>query len=364
MNCISINYKKANAQIRGAFAFDINKQKQFLSEIAEKCSVLSGVILCTCNRTELYFCGGNEEKILSLLSVYSGIDTEIIKETAMFFCEIKAISHLFCVCCGVDSMVIGEDEILNQTKNAYQNSQKWGNTCSELNIIFQSAFACAKKIKTETALSNVSVSIATLAANSAVKNGTEILVIGASGKIGQTTVKNLLSHKNINLTVTIREHSPDMYILSDRRVKCVPYHERYKYIDIADCIISATASPHYTFTRSKVENNIKTLKKRLFIDLAIPHDIDKEIALIKNVSLIDIDYFKNIAADNNIKKLHSAELAKIIIKNQCEEVQKALALQNFLAKNHTSENNSLLYKLRSKLSAEQFSAVLNAMKKE
>ena len=150
MNCISINYKKANARIRGAFAFDINKQKNFLSEIAKNHEAC-GVILCTCNRTEVYFCGCDEEKILSLLSKYSGTDTQIIKQTAMFFCGEKALSHLFCVCCGVDSMVIGEDEILSQTKNAYQNSLRSGNVNSEINIIFQSAFACAKKIKTQTA---------------------------------------------------------------------------------------------------------------------------------------------------------------------------------------------------------------------
>lgn len=363
MNCISINYKKANARIRGAFAFDINKQKNFLSEIAKNHEAC-GVILCTCNRTEVYFCGCDEEKILSLLSKYSGTDTQIIKQTAMFFCGAKALQHLFCVCCGVDSMVIGEDEILSQTKNAYQNSLRSGNVNSELNIIFQSAFACAKKIKTQTALSNVSVSAATLAANCAAKNGSEILVIGASGKIGKIIVKDLLSHKNKSVTVTIRKHSPDMYILSDSRVKCVPFDERYNYIDSADCIISATSSPHYIFTRYETEKYINTPKKRLFIDLAVPHDIDKEIALLENVSLIDIDHFKNIAADNNIKKMHSADLAKKMIQNQCEEVQKTLALQNFFAQNQKTENKKLLYKLRDSLSAEQFSAVLEAIKKE
>ncbi len=363
MNCISINYKKANAQIRGAFGFSAEKQRQFLSDIRKKCSVSAGVILCTCNRTELYFCGG-EEKLLSLLSLYSGISTEVIKQTAMFFCDAKAISHLFRVCCGVDSMVIGEDEILGQTKNAYKNSCEWGNSNRELNVIFQSAFACAKQIKTETALSNVSVSIATLTANAAAQNGSNILMVGASGKIGQTIAKNLLSHKNITLTVTIRQHSPDRYILSDSRVKAVPYQERYEYIDRADSVISATASPHYTFTRLKAEEHIRTPKKRLFIDLAVPHDIDREIAGLQNASLIDIDYFRHLAADNNIKKMHSAELAESLIEKQCDEVQKTLALQKFLDENKVTENNAFLYKLRPTLSAAEFTAVLKAIKKE
>lgn len=364
MDCISINYKKANAQIRGAFAFSEEKQKQFLYDIREKSSAFAGVILCTCNRTELYFCGANEENILSLLSLYSGIDTEVIKQTAMFFCGAKAISHLFCVCCGVDSMVIGEDEILGQTKNAYKNSCAWGNSCRELNVIFQSAFACAKQIKTETALSNVSVSAATLTANAAAKNGSNILMVGASGNIGRIIAKDLLSHKNISLTITVREHSPDSYILSHSRVRAVPYRERYKYIDEADSIISATSSPHYIFTRSETEQHIRTQKNRLFIDLAVPHDIDRKIAGLKNISLIDIDHFRNIAADNNIKKMHSAELAKKLIEIQCDEVQKTLALQNFLDENKTAEDRVFLYKLRPNLSAAQFEAVLEAIKKE
>ncbi len=364
MNCISIHYKKANAQIRGAFGFPAEIQEQLLSEMAEICGVPASVLLCTCNRTELYFCGGEEAKILALLSRYSGIHTEIIKQTAMFFCGARAITHLFRVCCGVDSMVIGEDEILGQTKTAYQNACQWGTVCRELHVIFQAAFACAKQIKTETALSNVSVSIATLCANTAAKHGSEILVVGASGKTGQTIVKDLLSHKNSSVTVTIRQHVPDRYILSDSRVRTVPYPDRYQYIDRADCIISATASPHYIFTCSEVEKHIHTPKNRLFIDLAVPHDIDREITGLAQVSLIDIDYFRNIAADHNIKKLHSAELAEKWIEVRCEEVQKTITLQNFLAGYQGKQDPAFLYPLRSTLSAEQFSAVLDAMKKE
>ena len=360
MNCISISYKNAKENIRSNLAFSIDIQRK-ISEELNKC-----VVLCTCNRTEIYF-NGEYEYVLEILAKYSNFTSCFLKKYSMFFCGKSAESHLFNVACGIESMVIGEDEILGQVKNAYYNAYEWNKTNREINIIFQSAIACAKKIKTETSLSNVSVSTATLTANEASEfcENPEIMVIGASGKIGQTIVKNLLSHKNVSVTATLRNHSPELFVGNFSNFSTVNYKERYKIIDKFDCIISATTGPHYTITYNELENNLITQKKRLFIDLAVPHDIDRKICDDENIRLIGIDYFEELAKENNIKKYDSVETAKKYIADEIEVLEKELAMHDFVSRENIDINElKVLGKLKQKLNAEQFSAVLKAMEKE
>lgn len=134
-----------------------------------------------------------------------------------------------------------------------------------------------KRIKTETVLSKTSVSMATLAANEVARLGenVSVMVIGATGKIGTSLVKNLVSHKNISIITTLRNHNNDLTYRND--VSAVEYNDRYKYIDKVDCLISATSSPHYTITYYDLQKCLKENKNRLFIDLAVPPDIDREI---------------------------------------------------------------------------------------
>ncbi len=360
MNCISISYKNAGEDIRSLFAFSCSVQKE-ISDRLGKC-----VIICTCNRTELYYTG-NDEFVTDIMAEYGNVSSDKVKKYAMMFHEKKAVLHLFRVACGIESMVIGEDEILGQVRDAYKNACEWEKTQHELNIIFQAALACAKKIKTETSLSSVSVSTATLAANEAAKfcDSPKVLVIGATGKIGQTTVKNLISHRNVSVTVTLRRHSSEIFTSMTYGIKIADYRERYSIIDGFDCVISATSSPHFTITYSELMNHLKTRKKRLFIDLSIPSDIDRKIGCEEDIRLIGIDYFERLAVENNALKADSAELAEKYIEAEVETVEKNLALHCFLMEKELNESErNLVYKLKSGLSAEQFSAALEAMKKE
>lgn len=332
MYCISVNYKNSDVNIRKKLAFSENVQKEFLTELINGKTVSECVILCTCNRTELYFCGNEDSlnTVQNLLSNYSGIECDLLKKHLYLFYSDKAVMHLFRVVSGIESMVIGEDEILGQIKLAYTKAKDLGMTGCELNMIFQSAMACAKKIKTQTALSKTSVSTATLAGNEIAhfKDRVNVLVIGATGKIGTTLVKNLLSHKNVNIIATSRKRSAES-VQSRASITVADYADRYKYIDDADCVVSATASPHYTVTYYDLKKNIKTDKPRLFIDLAVPPDIDGSVAEIKGLKLIGIDYFEKLAKNNNELKLDSVESAKEIIKEESDVLKKDIAFHFF-----------------------------------
>lgn len=366
MICVSINYKKADADIRGKFVFDRDKQIEISHSLSEL-GVSENVILCTCSRTEIYACGDiTEEDIMSVLSQASGIAD--IKQCAMIFCKNAAVNHLFRVACGIDSMVMGEDEILGQTRDAYKEASERGSVSHELNMIFQSALACAKKIKNDTSLSGVPVSTATLAANEASAFGEKILIIGASGKIGLSTLKNLLAHKNVDVKVTSRKHIPDVGEKLREKITIVPYEERYKYIDGADCIISATSSPVYTLTYDKITESIISDKPRLFIDLAVPRDIDENISKEKNIRLLGIDHFEKLSKNNSEIKLSAREKAEAIIADETETLRKNMTMQKFLlsaekAKKALEEKglDTLVYKLKSELDAEKFEAVINVI---
>lgn len=372
MECLSISYKKADIDIRKKLAFTEDTQRELLASLGfSQC-----VALCTCNRTEIYFFpetdGENaQEKVRAALSQFSKTPPEQLAKYIMRFCSDSALNHLFSVACGIDSMVLGEDEILGQVKTAYANSLRWGFAGYEVNTVFKSAITCAKKIKTRTAISRTSVSTATLAANQAAKLGEKVnvLLIGATGKIGGITLKNLLSHKNVSVAVTVRNHKNELNLIPNGNITAVNYSERYSYADAADCIISATSAPHYTVTAQELKSALVTQKPRLFIDLAVPPDIDPTIKNEKSAALINMDDLEKLAEENNALKLDSAERAKEMISEELDVLKKELAFHDFLPQlenvrtalqNNTPED--ILYELKSRADSEDFTAFLKCLR--
>ena len=372
--CISINFKYCDEELRGHFAFPNNKKERLVRENEE----LYPVLLCTCNRTELYYIG-KEARGISILSELSGISESVLKQKVMMFRGERAVVHLFRVACGIDSMVIGEDEILGQVKSAYAFSMERQKLSNEINIIFQSAVAAAKKIKTETELSRSSVSTATLAAKLAAHSASHLssnfpkvktLLIGATGKIGGKVLKNLLSYKNVSVIATARSHNGKLNIHSDNpALVIIPYEKRYDFVSCCDCVISATASPHFTLIADKL-TTLSDGKKHMFIDLAVPRDVDPKIAEQSGVTLYDIDYFSELAKENNEKKLSGVEQANSIIEAEIDELKKRLLLQEFMSEFDVSKQLSgisaeeLFYKLKNKMSSAAFSEVIEVVKGE
>ena len=361
--CVSINYKKCGEDTRGKFAFSAEARENFLVENARQ----SPVLLCTCNRTELYMLGTVNEGI-RLFSGLSGIPRGDVESCTMLFSGEGAVRHLFRVACGVDSMVVGEDEILGQLRGAYSFSAERIQLSHRVNIIFQSAITTAKRIKTETAISKTSVSHATLAAKLAAHSAekVKVLLIGASGKTGTSLLKNLLSYRNVEVVATMRSHSGQALLVPENpALTVVPYEERYSYISDCSCIISATSSPHTVLTADRLRGLCGGGK--LFIDLAVPRDIDPSAADIPGVTLRSIDYFNSLAEDNNLRKQDSVEQAKQMIENDIGELRKTLLMhenlpqirERRLLSGMTAEE--LLFRLKKELSAGAFAEVVSSI---
>ncbi len=363
MQCISCNYRFADSNIREKLAFSVEIQRKILHELCQD-SDAQCVLLCTCNRTELYFCEISDTLIMEILSKYSGISVNELTTYLRSYPPAKAPKHLFQVASGLHSMVLGEDEILRQTKNAYQIACEEKTVSYELHETFQSAIACAKRIKTETPLSVTPVSVATITANEALRCGNRVLVIGATGQIGTSCVKNLLSHSQAEITVTLRNHN-NLLEVHDNRIKTVNYSERYECMKDCDCVISATTSPHFTVTLHDLMQ-ISPMPK-LFIDLAVPPDIDPHISQLNGIRRMNIDDFQELAKQNNAIRANSAETAQQIIAEELEQLQKELLFHQFLPIMETvctklrTNPEQVLYQIKNRLNAESFQQVLSTL---
>ena len=364
MFCISVSYRKTESDIRQRFAFSEDEQKEFLSKLLSLDIISGGVLVSTCNRIELYvtghkeedrlldFSGMSEAKKLKFIeenfAKYKNLPCEVIRKNCLFYYGKKAVTHLYKVVCGLDSKIIGEDEILHQVKDAYAVSQEIGAVDGELNILFQGAFNCAKLSKSETDIAKTPISIGTLTANyieeymrggfgetEKIKqdNGSDIsrkvLVIGAGGKIGSIVAKNLIA-KDIAVIGTTRTHKGDMPPYYMEGVEWVDFDKRYDYLNKVSVVVSATKSPHYTITHSELSKSYRQDRPLLLIDLAIPFDIDKDASLLEDVELLDMDYFNALSSSNNDAKLSEARKMEMIVLQCVDEVVKRLLVRNFL----------------------------------
>lgn len=372
MYCISISFKTAPLSIREKFAFTVEEAKAFGKLAVQHHAIDECMVLSTCNRSEVYF-EGTKDAIIAmeeLLSQYKKIEREQVVKYYMIHAKKAAVRHAFAVASGMDSMVLGEDEILGQVKDAYQVALENQTTNFVLNTVFQNAMNCSKKIKTDTNLSRTPVSVGTLVANEIFhlpKEEKKVLIVGLTGKMGTIIMKNTYGKHGVLLTGTSRNvnnHFEKEY----PEVKVVPYKERYQYVNEADVIISATTSPHYTITKDELLTHLIDKKPRLFIDLSVPSDIDKAIETLRETTLYNIDHFEHLSKSNNIKKEKEIELGKEIMEHELDETLKIIEFHKFLPNMEEVKElfvnkgfESVMYRLRDQESYEQFSVLLGSL---
>lgn len=377
MNCISISYKTAPVEIRAMFAFSREEQTAFYKEALANKSITECMVLSTCNRSEIYF-EGTKESIKEMEHLIEKFKKVNLSENLKYFCVFgndQAVRHAFMVTCGMESMVLGEDEILGQVKDAYQLALSEKATNFMLNTVFQNAINCSKRIKTDTNLSKTPVSIGTLVANEIFhfrkENDTDVknvFIIGMTGKMGSIVMKNIYGKQNISITGSSRNSSNHL-VKGYPMIKMVSYKDRYKYLEEADIVVSATTSPHYTVTCAELLNVITPGKKRLYIDLSVPSDMDDEIQSIEGIDFYNIDYFEELSKHNNVQKAKELERGKDILEEVLDETYKIVLFRNFLSdmpkvKKVFKENKfeTIMYQLRDKENHESLAVVFDALK--
>ena len=316
---LCVSHKTADTKIRGLFAFDDDAKLRIMDRLIKSADINEVVLLATCNRTELYceVAEKTEKNVLYMQQVLleeAGVsDNSEIQDVILRYEEKKAVHHLFMVAAGLDSVVLGEDQILGQVKNAYLESDKKGYIGQVFHSLFQAAMAAAKRVKTDTPMSKTSVSTASLALKQACEefdslSGKNIMIIGASGKIGNIVMRDALDIEGVNVYVTTRNHIPE----KNARCRIIDYADRYEHMPKMDVIISATSSPHYTITKKNYEEK-KDKERVVFIDLAVPFDISPDIEKIPGVVRYSMEDMDRLAAKNNeLKRSYLCDAKEII----------------------------------------------------
>ena len=327
---LGLSHHTAPVTLRERFAFaeatlPATLQKMRAAGIAEE-----AVILSTCNRVELYIVTKLDprqafEELHQFLIQHHEY-REPINEGLYQLAEPQSVEHLFKVACGLDSMVLGETEILGQLKKAYDVALQHSHTGPTLNKAFQRAFNVAKQIRTETSIQRGATSVAAVAVELAEKIFTSledrhVMVIGA-GETSEKAARALLSRGARSIIVSNRSHERAEALARELGGRAVHFEDWAGEFRSIDIVISSTSAPHHILDRPKLEPvmQLRGNEPLLLIDIAVPRDIDPEVNYLDNVYLYNVDDLQAIADDS--LKQRREELAK------CEAIirEKAQAL--------------------------------------
>jgi glutamyl-tRNA reductase len=357
---IGLSHRTSPVELRERFAFAEGEIPDALKSLRDSGVAGEAVILSTCNRVEIYAAtplepakafaelkgflvrwgetadepltsspspqrgeDRGEEAVLSnskplvpALSPHGRGEGEnhFVGDEIYSLAEPQSLHHLFKVACGLDSMVLGETEILGQLKSAYDLALQHGHTGARLNKAFQRAFHAAKHVRTHTNIQRGSVSVASVAVELAEKifnslGDREVLVIGA-GDTSEKTARALLSRGAKSIIVANRSLDRAQALAGELGGRAVSFDGWAAEFEKIDIVISSTAAPHYILDRAKLEPLMRARRQRplLLIDIALPRDIDPEVNLLENVYLYNVDDLQGIA--NDYLKLRREEIAR------------------------------------------------------
>jgi glutamyl-tRNA reductase len=335
---IGLSHRSSPITVRERFAFAEARIPGTLKLLRDFSLAEEAVILSTCNRVEIYAATPLEPRrafsALQEFLVNCHDYREPLTDEIYALSEPHSLEHLFKVACGLDSMVLGETEILGQLKQAYDLALQHRYTGSRLNKAFQRAFNVAKQVRTETNIQRGSVSIGSAAVELAEKifnslNDRLVMVIGA-GDTSEKTARALLSRGAKSIIVSNRTHDRAVALASELGGRAVHFEEWAGEFDKIDIVISSTAAPHYVLDRGKLQPLMKLRKNRplLLIDIAVPRDIEPEVNFLDNVYLYNIDDLQAIADDYLKQRKDEIALCEQIIR----EKVKALLGQNTVTK--------------------------------
>ena len=292
---VGINYKKTDATLRGQFAIN-NTQYQSLLESRADDASQSFFILSTCNRTEIFGFGNAAKDLGKFLCTVTEGSFEDFERICYCSQGEEAISHLFKVAAGLDSQILGDYEVTAQIKMAVRQSKAAGMMNNFLERLVNEVFACTKLIRTNTIFSSGTVSVSFAAIQCikekfAGKNIDKIVLIGA-GKIGRNTAKNILHYiPNANLYIINRTQEKALELAASTSARVISYEDRTEVIDEADVIIVATQADEPILSEGDLTKNKDV---RLFIDLSVPCNIDKNVLNVANVNLIGVDELSKV----------------------------------------------------------------------
>ncbi|RLA92712.1 MAG: glutamyl-tRNA reductase [Deltaproteobacteria bacterium] len=328
MNLIvaGLSYKTSPVEIREKLSFSSQEIKKSLKKIVDLPEIYEGIILSTCNRVEIFFSTQEKEKgieeIKNFLSDYHQIPLEKLTPHLYFYSDQEAIKHVFRVASSLDSMILGEPQILGQLKDAYRNAVECKTTGLILNRLLHKAFFVAKRVRTETNIASSAVSVSFAAVELARKifdkiDNKKVLLIGA-GEMAELVTQHLISNGVKDLFIANRTFERAQSLVKQFGGRAIAFEDISLYLSQVDIVISSINASHFIITPDQTQAALKMRKnKPLFmIDISVPRTLDPRINNISNVYLYDIDDLEGIVETNKQIRKNEAKKAEEIIEKE------------------------------------------------
>ncbi|MGO8796003.1 MAG: glutamyl-tRNA reductase [Candidatus Sulfotelmatobacter sp.] len=333
---IGVNYRTAPVAVREHFWIPEDRRYEALVKLSQAEGIEEVVVLATCNRTEFLLWAS--DVTLAANSVMRLLGTEY----GLKLCEWKhfyrlldeaALLHIFRVAASLDSMVVGEPQIVSQVKDAWKLAQKAGSAGRCLDAVIQKALTVSKRVRTETAIGNSAVSIPYAAVELARQifgtlEGKQVLLMGA-GKMSELSARGLLNHGAGSVKVVNRTFEHAAELAAKLGGEAIPFEDRWQHMAQADIVISSTSCPHTILSRDQAEGIVRARVDRplVLVDIAMPRDIDPEVRTIKGAFLYDLDDLVNVVSHNTEEREAAATDALKILQFEVQSFRGTLHAQ-------------------------------------
>ena len=323
---VGLNYKTAPVEIRERLSFDESDIVDAMIALQNKKSILENIIISTCNRTEIYAVVDQVHTgryyIKEFLSQWFDLPIEDFSPFLFIHEGDRAAEHLFQVSCGLDSMILGETQILGQVRSSFMSAQTDGTIGTVFNHLFKQALTLAKRAHSNTEINTNAVSVSYAAVELAKKifgslADKNVLVIGA-GKMGELAIQNLYSAGAKKVTVINRTHQKAVLLAERFSGKAIDLRELQCALLEADIVISSTGSKNYVITKALMDdvNHLRKGRPVFMVDIAVPRDLDPALTDLESVFLYDIDDLEGIVEANMKERKIAAEAIYMMIEKE------------------------------------------------
>lgn len=350
---LGINHKTASVAVREKVAFSAEKRREALEQVQQRKLADSSVILSTCNRTEVYFhhhaiapqhaLDWTQSCIQWFAEVHQ-LPLEALQESIYFQHNQQAVLHLMRVACGLDSLILGEPQILGQVKQAYQATEHYlqetsQTGSSELSRLFQKTFLAAKRVRSETNIGGSAVSVAYAACSLARQifeslKTLKVLFVGA-GETVELACRHLLRHGVQHIMIANRTFERAQHLVekleATEKIQILSLAQLQQGLNQADIVISSTGSTTTLIHTDMIKNAQKARCQfpMLVIDLAVPRDVEETVGTLESVYHYTVDDLQHIIQNNLTERQKAAEQAQAIIQQECDDYFEWLKVHQF-----------------------------------
>src|ERR1041385_467357 len=335
---VGVNHKTAPVEIRERLAFNDEACANGLRQLVDGDVVREGMIVSTCNRVEILGATASDQldfgfgRITQFLDTSGHLPTGFLEAHLYRHTDEEAVRHLFRVASSLDSMVVGEPQILGQVRHAYAVGVEAGTVGRVLNRLGHHTFPAAKRVRSETGIAGSAVSISYMAVELGKKifdslKGCTVMLIGA-GEMAELSARHLVNAGAGRVVIANRSEATAQQIAADFGATTVTLDRMDKFLAEADVVICSTGAPEYVLTAARTRKALARRRNRptCFIDISVPRNIEPAVSKIPNVFLFDIDDLESVITSNIREREREAERAELIVQSEVMQFQQKLRL--------------------------------------